>query len=96
MDFTLWIGPLPVRWLARFEAVTDYGFTDRQVRGPFKAWVHRHTFEPASNGTWVDDRVHMELRAHPLWVWVGLGMAVGLPALFDYRARKTRRLLEGV
>lgn len=44
MAFTMWIGPLPARWLARIEDVSSEGFTDRQLRGPFDAWVHRHSF----------------------------------------------------
>jgi len=35
MEFTLWVGPLPVRWLAHIEQVSGEGFTDRQLRGPF-------------------------------------------------------------
>jgi ligand-binding SRPBCC domain-containing protein len=34
MAFTMWLGLLPVHWLARIEAVSDTGFTDRQL-GPF-------------------------------------------------------------
>ena len=44
MDFTMWLGPVPVRWLASIEQVSPAGFTDRQVRGPFKCWQHRHSF----------------------------------------------------
>ncbi|MEZ4584038.1 MAG: hypothetical protein R3A10_20780 [Caldilineaceae bacterium] len=35
MDFTMWLGPLPIRWLARIEQVTPVTFVDRQLRGPF-------------------------------------------------------------
>ena len=31
MDFTMWLGPLPVRWLARIEDVSPTEFTDRQL-----------------------------------------------------------------
>ena len=33
MDFTLWLGPLPIHWVARFEDVTFTSFVDRQVAG---------------------------------------------------------------
>ena len=47
MDFTMWLGPLPVRWTAEHTRVDAlYGFTDTQIHGPFKAWVHRHSFNP--------------------------------------------------
>lgn len=42
-EFTLWFGPLPVRWLAVHSRVDPRsGFTDTQARGPMKHWVHRH------------------------------------------------------
>ncbi len=44
MDFTMWLGPLPLRWQARFEDVTAAGFVDRMVQGPLAAWSHRHSF----------------------------------------------------
>jgi ligand-binding SRPBCC domain-containing protein len=94
MDFTIWLGPLPIRWLARIEDVSPAGFTDRQLRGPFKAWVHRHSFEPVDGTTTeINDHIEAQLRRHPLWGLVGLGMWSSLPLMFAYRAWMTRRLL---
>ena len=47
MRFTLWIGPLPVRWRARFDNVTATSFRDSQLEGPFARWEHVHTFVKA-------------------------------------------------
>ena len=94
MDFTMWLGPLPMRWLARIEAVSDAGFTDRQLRGPFTEWIHRHIFRAVDeNTTDVMDEITFRLRLHPLWWPVGLGMWLGLPILFAFRAWKTKRML---
>jgi ligand-binding SRPBCC domain-containing protein len=96
MAFTMWLGPLPVRWVARVEDVSPAGFLDRQVSGPFETWAHRHTFLPVDkNTTEVVDEVTTQPRRHLLWGLVGLGMRLGLPMLFAYRGRKTRELLEG-
>lgn len=96
MDFTMWIGPFPLRWLARIEAVTDRGFTDRQLRGPFAEWVHCHTFAAADEQTTnIIDEITLHLQSNPLWRLVGLGMRLGLPVLFAYRAWKTRYILQG-
>lgn len=96
MSFTLWMGPLPVRWLARVEEASPGGFVDRQVAGPFGAWTHRHRFLAVDEATTeVVDEVEARLKAHPLWGAVGLAMWLGLPLLFAYRGWKTRRLLEG-
>jgi ligand-binding SRPBCC domain-containing protein len=97
MDFTMWFGPLPVHWEAQIEAVSSGGFTDRQVRGPFGEWVHTHNFIAIhKHTTTVHDEVHLRLRRHPYWWFVGLGMRLGLPFLFAFRAWKTRRMIGGI
>lgn len=94
MDFTMWLGPLPLRWQARFEDVTATGFVDRMVRGPLRVWRHRHSFVAIDeHNTDVVDEVEVQPRLHPLWGPVGLGMALNLPLLFAYRQWQTRRLL---
>lgn len=95
MRFTLWLGPIPLPWRARFESISAAGFTDRQLAGPFRSWAHRHSFQPADNGcTWVMDEIEATIKLHPWWGPIGLGMWLSLPVLFVYRQWKTRRLLE--
>ncbi len=95
MAFTLWLGPLPIRWLARIENVTANGFLDRQLSGPFRHWLHRHTFVTLNPAiTEVYDTISAELRDEPQWRLLGQAMWYSLPILFTLRARKTRRLLE--
>jgi len=95
MDFTMWLGPIPVRWVARVGDVSAGGFVDCQVRGPFASWSHHHRFVVLDESTTrVVDEIEARLRRHPLWALVGLGMWLGLPLLFAYRGWKTRRLLE--
>ena len=96
VGFTMWFGPLPVRWLAQIDQVWDTGFVDRQVRGPFREWVHRHSFVPVdATTTEVIDEVQAELSSHWLWWIVGGGMWLNLPFLFAYRGWQTRCALEG-
>lgn len=95
MDFSLALGPFSVRWLARIENVTSTGFTDRQLHGPFAEWVHQHKFSAVDDHTTdVIDDITLRLSANPFWALIGLGMRLGLPFLFAFRAWKTRRLLE--
>jgi ligand-binding SRPBCC domain-containing protein len=95
MEFVLWAGPLPVAWRARIEGMSEEGFDDRQLAGPFRSWLHRHRFqEDGPEATWVVDEIEARLEPHPLWAPVGLAMWLGLPLLFAYRGWKTRRLLE--
>jgi ligand-binding SRPBCC domain-containing protein len=95
MDFTLWAGPVPIRWIACIEDASPQGFTDRQVTGPFGSWIHRHSFERVDDATTeVVDRVEARYKKGLWWGLVGRLMWVGMPALFAYRASKTRKLLE--
>jgi ligand-binding SRPBCC domain-containing protein len=68
-------------------------FTDTQVEGPFRKWVHTHRFEPAPEGTRVIDRVEYETPG-------GLLGLVARPSLierdlkwiFEYRTKKVAEL----
>src|SRR5512146_2277357 len=51
MDFILGVGPISINWVARIEGVSPTDFTDRQLRGPFAKWVHRHSFKSLDNQT---------------------------------------------
>jgi ligand-binding SRPBCC domain-containing protein len=44
------IGPWKRRWIAEHE-LTDDGFIDRQLEGPFAFWEHQHRFEYLSEST---------------------------------------------
>lgn len=97
MQFTLWLGPLPINWHARIESVSEMGFVDRQLNGPFTTWEHHHIFEAIDEEqTVVIDEVTAVLSPNWFWKAVGMGMWLNLPFLFAYRGWKTRRLLEKV
>jgi ligand-binding SRPBCC domain-containing protein len=50
-EFTLWFGPIPVRWTAlHLEVDPRSGFTDIQSAGPFRIWKHSHRFESSPEG----------------------------------------------
>ncbi|RPI85715.1 MAG: hypothetical protein EHM41_10250 [Chloroflexi bacterium] len=96
MEFNLLAGPLPIYWLAHIKESSLAGFTDYQLRGPFKSWIHRHRFvQVDEQRTEVLDEVEAQLKPHIFWGSVGLVMWLSLPVLFAFRAWKTRRLLEG-
>jgi ligand-binding SRPBCC domain-containing protein len=95
-DFTMWFGPIPVRWVAVHSQVNPMeGFTDTQMEGPFKTWVHRHAFEPIDeNSTRIVDQIEGQPSNHPFWGLVSRFMWYTLPILFAYRARQTRKAVE--
>jgi ligand-binding SRPBCC domain-containing protein len=95
LAFRIWIGPWPLRWRARIEGLTSTGFVDRQLSGPFRLWVHRHTFVPVdAETTVVQDEVRANLRRQLSWGVIAFAMWLSLPFLFAFRAWKTRRRLE--
>ncbi len=95
MDFTMWLGPLPIHWIARIEQTTPVSFVDRQVSGPFARWEHLHTYVAQGPATTVVvDQVTAELAANWFWKLVGLGMWISLPLLFGFRGWQTKRILE--
>ena len=96
LDFTLWAGPIPIRWESVIQDVSVEGFTDIQGQyGPYRAWTHRHNFiRVEDNITEVYDHVEASFRPHLLWGPVALGMWISLPLLFAYRKMQTIRHLE--
>lgn len=62
-EFTLWFGPLPLRWLAVHSNVSLNGFTDTQAKGPLKSWQHTHRFT-AISPTQTQVQEHIEYSHH--------------------------------
>lgn len=93
-DFTMWLGPLPVRWVAVHTEVDPLrGFQDSQVRGPFARWEHRHSFLPLDEtATEIIDEIQAEF-AGGFWGLIGRFMWFNLPVMFAYRGWVTRRAL---
>ena len=93
-NFTVWFGPLPMRWESNFETHPS-GFVDCLGRGPLETWEHTHSFTSLSPGvTRIDDDI--VYRYQPGWRgWVSR-LAFAPPALrilFLYRIFRTRRAL---
>ncbi len=96
-DFTLWFGPLPMRWIAvHSEVDAQHGFIDTQRSGPLKFWQHRHHFEAVDAHT---TRVSEHVEYAHYSDWRGLFSLilfnpVAMRLLFFYRSFVTRRTLE--
>ena len=98
MRFTLWFGPIPIRWLARHEpGPTSHSFADSQVKGPLAYWRHEHIFNEVAGGVELTDRITLAHRGGLRGLWTRLAFD-GLPLriLFAYRHWRTRRALQGV
>jgi ligand-binding SRPBCC domain-containing protein len=93
--FTLWVGPLPLRWKAVHRGVTDRGFTDVQASGPARRWEHTHTFSPVSDSV-TEIHEHIEYE-HKRGVWGIVTRFLfaypNLIVMFTYRKWVTRWFL---
>lgn len=72
-------------------------FVDEQRRGPYRRWIHEHTFErmrgqSGSERTLVRDRVRYAMMMG--WAVHGWFVRPRLERIFAYRAKATRRLIE--
>ena len=88
-----WRG-LPISWKTEISAwEPPYRFVDRQLKGPYRQWVHEHTFEGRDGGTLMRDRVDY---AVPGWFLEPvISRAVVGPdvrRIFQYREGKMRQL----
>jgi uncharacterized protein YbjT (DUF2867 family)/ligand-binding SRPBCC domain-containing protein len=58
---------LPARWTSRIDVYDPpHLFVDVQARGPYRSWVHTHTFTPVGTGTQVTDEVRYAVPFGPL------------------------------
>jgi ligand-binding SRPBCC domain-containing protein len=61
IDYTLRVRGVPMRWRSEITVWNPpHRFVDVQVSGPYRTWVHTHTFEPVEGGTLVRDEVEYE------------------------------------
>ena len=92
LEFRLWFGPVPVRWVARHEpGPIPTAFTDRMIDGPMKSWVHEHIFEAEGDFVRLEDRITFVHK--PGWRgWLSRLFFDGIPLniLFTYRHWKTK------
>ncbi|MDG3003209.1 SRPBCC family protein [Paludisphaera mucosa] len=91
------LGPLPIEWaVEHIEYEPGRLFVDRQIRGPFASWTHRHEFaDDGRCGTLLRDVIDY---APPLGL---LGAMIGgrflehkLQKLFDHRHEVIRAVFQ--
>jgi ligand-binding SRPBCC domain-containing protein len=57
-DYTITIFGLKLRWTSKItQYVPLHSFTDIQITGPYKTWIHKHTFKEMGNQTEVKDHI---------------------------------------
>lgn len=58
LKYRLKLYGIPLHWTSLIENWNPpYGFTDRQLKGPYTEWVHSHHFRAEGDGTLVEDSI---------------------------------------
>lgn len=58
IDYRLKLHGVPFRWRTKITTwEPPHRFVDTQQSGPYRQWIHTHTFEPAGTGTLCRDHV---------------------------------------
>ncbi len=81
-----WLG-IPVRWYTRITKYEPpYCFIDEQIKGPYRTWMHLHTFEEKNGGVLMTDRVTYRLPFGPAGCLIHrLQVRRQLEEIFNYR-----------
>jgi ligand-binding SRPBCC domain-containing protein len=91
------VGPISMICEAEHtEYVKGEMFADRQIRGPFASWYHRHLISDDGNGGAI---LRDEIDYEPPMGWVGKMLSGSileskLQKLFDFRHEITRKIVE--
>ncbi len=91
IDYRLRIHGLPMRWRT---AITGWNplfeFVDEQLRGPYRMWRHRHTFEEKDGGTLCKD--HVEYAVLGGAIINRLFVRRDVEKIFEYRQKVLRKI----
>jgi ligand-binding SRPBCC domain-containing protein len=83
IDYRIRLHGIPLRWQSVITAWDPpHQFIDEQIRGPYRRWVHTHTFEDERGGTRVRDAVEFDVIASWLAGWFVMR---DLRRIFAYR-----------
>ena len=94
IDYRLRVHGIPVRWRTKIGTwEPPQRFVDKQIRGPYRQWIHEHWFVEKDGGTLCNDEVRYA-------VWGGavlnrLFVRRDVRAIFEFRRKKLLEMFGG-
>lgn len=88
---------MPVKWKTKItEYVKPEGFVDEQVKGPFKKWIHTHSFKPVKDGVIMEDHVSYDLYGGFLKNIINtIFVSRSVKSIFNYRKKIIQEIFPG-
>lgn len=95
IDYKLRMRGLPVNWRTEISVwEPPFRFVDQQLRGPYRQWIHTHTFtESSASQTLMEDEVRYRLPLEPLGDIAHFMVRRELDYIFDYRQKVVAEML---
>ena len=96
IDYRLRVRWLPIRWQSEITVwEPPRRFVDVQRRGPYRQWIHEHSFEEHDGGTIIRDSVAYAVTGWLLEPLVNRWLvAPDLRKIFEYRKTRIEELLQ--
>ncbi|MGB3694379.1 MAG: SRPBCC family protein [Spirulinaceae cyanobacterium] len=90
-EFRLFLGPIPIAWLARHVECQEYRlFADQQIKGPMAYWLHHHLFAEENGQTRLTDSIEYAIPGGQLAEFLlGWWVEMRLHDMFRYRHQVT-------
>jgi len=95
IDYKLSMRGLPMKWRTEISVWSPpFEFVDQQLSGPYRQWIHRHTFtEAGPSKTFMLDEVRYRLPFEPFGDLAHFFVRRELDYIFDYRQKTVVEIL---
>ena len=96
IDYRLTLRGLPMSWRTEISLWDPPNeFVDRQLKGPYRQWIHRHTFtDLGPNRTLIENEVKYRLPVEPLGDIAHFIVRRELERIFDFRQMAVAKILQ--
>ncbi|MDQ3016549.1 MAG: SRPBCC family protein [Bacteroidota bacterium] len=81
---------IPINWETHIVSVREMeSFSDMQMKGPYKVWIHQHNFKTVEGGVLMTDKLTYDIGMGPLgWLAGKLWVDKQVSGIFEYREKK--------